>query len=121
MPPIMATGKVDIFAFIGGSKAADALLKIHPEPHRLKARADLPLLPCPRGTVSLHLPLLPCPRGTVSLRAVRLSTHTAPSHFTAQHGMVARDCAPRRLRPHRLLPPLHTRPRSRSTPRTWAW
>ena len=107
MPPIMASGKVDIFAFIGGSKAADALLKIHPEPHRLKARADLPLLPCPRGTVSL--------------RAVRLSTHTAPSHFTAQHGMVARDCAPRRLRPHRLLPPLHTRPRSRSTPRTWAW
>jgi len=36
MPPIMASGKVDIFAFIGGSKAADALLKIHPEPHRLK-------------------------------------------------------------------------------------
>ncbi|EOD05025.1 glyceraldehyde-3-phosphate dehydrogenase [Emiliania huxleyi CCMP1516] len=41
MPPIMATGKVDIFAFIGGSKAADALLKIHPEPHRLKASLAL--------------------------------------------------------------------------------
>jgi len=37
MPPIMATGKVDIFAFIGGSKAADALLKQHPQPHKLKA------------------------------------------------------------------------------------
>ena len=37
MPPIMASGKVDIFAFIGGSNAADALLKQHPQPHRLKA------------------------------------------------------------------------------------
>eukprot|EP00965_Chrysotila_dentata_P055804 1850690-Pleurochrysis_carterae.AAC.1 len=37
MPPIMQSGKVDIFAFIGGSKAADALMKTHPEPHRLKA------------------------------------------------------------------------------------
>jgi len=36
MPPIMATGKVDIFAFIGTSKAADALVKGHPAPHRLK-------------------------------------------------------------------------------------
>jgi len=37
MPPIMSSGKVDIFAFIGGSTAADALLKQHPQPHRLKA------------------------------------------------------------------------------------
>ena len=37
MPPIMKTGLVDIFAFIGGSKAADALLKQHPQPHKLKA------------------------------------------------------------------------------------
>uniref|UniRef100_A0A7S3AN93 Succinate-semialdehyde dehydrogenase, mitochondrial n=1 Tax=Haptolina ericina TaxID=156174 RepID=A0A7S3AN93_9EUKA len=37
MPPIMASGKVDIFAFIGGSTAADALLKQHPQPHKLKA------------------------------------------------------------------------------------
>ena len=36
MPPIMKTGKVDIFAFIGGSTAADALLKQHPTPHKLK-------------------------------------------------------------------------------------
>jgi glyceraldehyde-3-phosphate dehydrogenase (NADP+) len=36
MPPIMATGQVDIFAFIGTSKAADALIKAHPSPHRLK-------------------------------------------------------------------------------------
>lgn len=32
---------MDIFSFIGGSKAADALLKIHPEPHKLKASLAL--------------------------------------------------------------------------------
>eukprot|EP00747_Dinoflagellata_sp_TGD_P123088 gnl/TRDRNA2_/TRDRNA2_173740_c0_seq1.p1 gnl/TRDRNA2_/TRDRNA2_173740_c0~~gnl/TRDRNA2_/TRDRNA2_173740_c0_seq1.p1 ORF type:complete len:568 (+),score=119.32 gnl/TRDRNA2_/TRDRNA2_173740_c0_seq1:82-1704(+) len=36
MPPIMATGLVDILAFIGSSKAADALVREHPQPHRLK-------------------------------------------------------------------------------------
>jgi len=41
MPPIMKTGKVDIFAFIGGSTAADALLKQHPTPHKLKACLSL--------------------------------------------------------------------------------
>merc|ERR1719321_267012 len=30
MPPIMASGLVDIFAFIGSSKAADALIRQHP-------------------------------------------------------------------------------------------
>merc|ERR1719424_131333 len=36
MPPIMKSGKLDIFAFIGGSTAADALIKQHPTPHKLK-------------------------------------------------------------------------------------
>lgn len=36
MPPIMQTGKVDLFAFIGSSKAADSLIRQHPQPHRLK-------------------------------------------------------------------------------------
>jgi len=36
MPPCMETGLVDVFAFIGSSKAADALVKAHPQPHRLK-------------------------------------------------------------------------------------
>jgi glyceraldehyde-3-phosphate dehydrogenase (NADP+) len=36
MGPIMASGKVDLLAFIGGSKAADALKKAHPRPHRLR-------------------------------------------------------------------------------------
>ncbi len=34
--PLMATGKVDVLAFIGSSRAADALKKQHPTPHRLR-------------------------------------------------------------------------------------
>ena len=36
MPPIMKTGKIDVFAFIGTSQAADELQKNHPKPHRLR-------------------------------------------------------------------------------------
>lgn len=36
IPPLMASGKVDAFAFIGTSGAADTLQKIHPHPHRLR-------------------------------------------------------------------------------------
>jgi len=36
MGPIMKTGAVDALAFIGGSAVADALIKDHPNPHRLK-------------------------------------------------------------------------------------
>ena len=37
MTPLMASGRVDVFAFIGTSKAADALKKAHPRPHRLRS------------------------------------------------------------------------------------
>ena len=36
MGPIMETGKVNVLAFIGTSKAADTLKKQHPMPHRLR-------------------------------------------------------------------------------------
>jgi glyceraldehyde-3-phosphate dehydrogenase (NADP+) len=36
MPPLMATGAIDGLAFIGGSDAADDLIRQHPHPHRLK-------------------------------------------------------------------------------------
>ena len=36
IPPLMASGQVDSFAFIGTSGAADTLQKIHPRPHRLR-------------------------------------------------------------------------------------
>ena len=41
MPPIMKTGYVDGLAFIGGSSAADDLIKQHPHPHRLKVFLQL--------------------------------------------------------------------------------
>ncbi|MBC8878024.1 MULTISPECIES: NADP-dependent glyceraldehyde-3-phosphate dehydrogenase [Pseudomonas] len=34
---LMASGKIDIFAFIGTNKGASALKKLHPTPHRLRA------------------------------------------------------------------------------------
>jgi len=38
---LMASGKVDIFAFIGTNKGAGALKKLHPKPHRLRAALGL--------------------------------------------------------------------------------
>ena len=38
---LMASGKVDIFAFIGTNKAASELKKLHPKPHRLRAALGL--------------------------------------------------------------------------------
>ena len=37
----MASGKIDIFAFIGTNKAASDLKKLHPKPHRLRAALGL--------------------------------------------------------------------------------
>merc|ERR1712176_232347 len=36
LPPLMESGDIDGLAFIGGTSAADKLIKQHPEPHRLK-------------------------------------------------------------------------------------
>ena len=41
MGPIMETGLVDVLGFIGGTKGADALIKAHPAPHRLKVFGQL--------------------------------------------------------------------------------
>ncbi|MGA9753503.1 MAG: aldehyde dehydrogenase family protein, partial [Desulfobaccales bacterium] len=39
--PLMASGKIDVLAFIGTSKVADILKKQHPKPHRLRAALGL--------------------------------------------------------------------------------
>jgi glyceraldehyde-3-phosphate dehydrogenase (NADP+) len=68
--PLMATGKVDVLAFIGSSQAADALKKQHPAPHRLRcvlgmgaknpaivladADLDLTVRECILGTLSFN-------------------------------------------------------------------
>ena len=36
MPPLMKSGFIDGLGFIGGSMAADDLIRQHPHPHRLK-------------------------------------------------------------------------------------
>ena len=41
LPAVMETGKVDAIGFIGGSKGADALVKAHPHPHRLRVFSQL--------------------------------------------------------------------------------
>lgn len=35
--PLMASGRIDVLAFIGTSRAADAIKRGHPKPHRLRA------------------------------------------------------------------------------------
>ncbi|UKL14240.1 NADP-dependent glyceraldehyde-3-phosphate dehydrogenase [Dissulfurimicrobium hydrothermale] len=40
-PPLLHTGKIDALAFIGTSKAANALYKEHPKPHRLRLALGL--------------------------------------------------------------------------------
>lgn len=41
MPHLMSTGDIDALAFIGGSNAADDLIRQHPQPHRLKVFLQL--------------------------------------------------------------------------------
>jgi glyceraldehyde-3-phosphate dehydrogenase (NADP+) len=41
MPLLMQSGKIDALAFIGGSGAADELIRQHPHPHRLKVFLQL--------------------------------------------------------------------------------
>jgi glyceraldehyde-3-phosphate dehydrogenase (NADP+) len=41
MPPLMSTGDIDGLAFIGGTNAADDLIRQHPHPHRLKVFLQL--------------------------------------------------------------------------------
>lgn len=38
---LMASGRIDVFAFIGTNKAASDLKKLHPKPHRLRAALGL--------------------------------------------------------------------------------
>ncbi len=37
IPPLMACGQIDVFAFIGSAKVANTLKKQHPKPNRLKS------------------------------------------------------------------------------------
>ncbi len=41
IPPLLRTGEIDIFAFIGTSRVADYLKRLHPKPHRMRTALGL--------------------------------------------------------------------------------
>jgi glyceraldehyde-3-phosphate dehydrogenase (NADP+) len=72
-PPLMASGQVDVLAFIGTSRAADSLQKAHPRPHRLRClfglEAKNPAIVLPDA--DLDLAVAECLAGTLSFNGQR--------------------------------------------------
>ncbi len=73
VPPLMRSGKVDVLAFIGSSKAANALQKEHPKPHRLRLvlglEAKNPAIVLPDA--DLELAVAECLAGSLSFNGQR--------------------------------------------------
>jgi len=73
MTPMMASGRVDVLAFIGTSTAADALKKAHPRPHRLRSvlglEAKNPAIVLPDA--DLELAVRECVLGALSFNGQR--------------------------------------------------
>lgn len=93
MPPIMQTGKIDLFAFIGSSKAADSLMRQHPEPHRLRniLSLDGKNLGIVMPDADLDVAVKECLTGSTSFNGQRC---TAVKLIVA-HKTVAKDFAER--------------------------
>jgi glyceraldehyde-3-phosphate dehydrogenase (NADP+) len=72
-PPLMASGQVDVLAFIGTSRAADSLQKAHPRPHRLRCvlglEAKNPAIVLPDA--DLDLAVAECLAGSLSFNGQR--------------------------------------------------
>jgi len=70
---LMESGKIDVFAFIGKSKGANELKKLHPKPHRLKAILGLdaknPAIVLPDA--DLEVTINECITGTLSFNGQR--------------------------------------------------
>jgi glyceraldehyde-3-phosphate dehydrogenase (NADP+) len=73
MPPLMKTGQIDCFAFIGTSKAADELQKVHPKPHRLRVclglEAKNPAIVC--ADADINVAVDECVLGSLSFNGQR--------------------------------------------------
>ncbi|MBZ5588615.1 MAG: NADP-dependent glyceraldehyde-3-phosphate dehydrogenase [Acidobacteriia bacterium] len=73
MGPLMASGKINVLAFIGTSPAADALRKQHPQPHRLRCvlglEAKNPAIIL--GDADLDLAVRECVMGALSFNGQR--------------------------------------------------
>ena len=73
LPPLMASGKVDVLGFIGTHKVADALRAVHPRPHRLRCVLGLdaknPAIILPDA--DLELAVEECLNGALSFNGQR--------------------------------------------------
>ena len=71
--PMIATGRIDVLAFIGTSKAADTIKKQHPQPHRLRSVLGLdaknPAIILPDA--DLELAVGECLQGALSFNGQR--------------------------------------------------
>ncbi|MBN1428188.1 MAG: NADP-dependent glyceraldehyde-3-phosphate dehydrogenase [Anaerolineae bacterium] len=71
--PLMASGKIDVLAFIGTSRVADVLKKQHPNPHRLRSVLGLdaknPAIILPDADIDLAVQ--ECILGTLSFNGQR--------------------------------------------------
>lgn len=89
VPPLMRSGKVDVLAFIGNSKAANALQKEHPKPHRLRLvlglEAKNPAIVLPDA--DLDLAVSECLAGSLAFNGQRCTA--LKIHFV--HESVATD------------------------------
>lgn len=72
-PALMASGRVDVLAFIGTSRAADSLQKSHPKPHRLRSvlglEAKNPAIVLPDA--DLDLAVAECLTGSLAFNGQR--------------------------------------------------
>jgi glyceraldehyde-3-phosphate dehydrogenase (NADP+) len=71
--PVMASGKIDVVAFVGSSQAAHHLLQLHPQPYRLRCcmglEAKNPAIVLP--TAQLDVAVLQSVYGALSLNGQR--------------------------------------------------
>jgi len=71
--PIMASGKLDVFAFIGSSVSANAIKKLHPRPNRLRSILGLdaknPAIVLPDADIDMAVD--ECVTGTLSFNGQR--------------------------------------------------
>lgn len=91
----MASGKVDILAFIGSSSAADALIKVHPQPHRLKVclALDAKNLCIVAGDCDLDATVAECITGTLSYNGQRCTAlKLVMVHESIADNFVAKLC-----------------------------
>ncbi|OGU08157.1 MAG: aldehyde dehydrogenase [Geobacteraceae bacterium GWC2_58_44] len=73
LPPLLASGRVDVLGFIGTHKVADALRAVHPRPHRLRCVLGLdaknPAIVLPDA--DLDLAVDECLQGSLSFNGQR--------------------------------------------------